>query len=163
DRSMRPKTKSKNSARSRLERAEHDDVDRVAGRDGGVGRDDREPVGEHHRGQDGRALLARQTRAVAVAGRGEGGGQEAASPARGLARGARAGAGSRGGSIVAAPAIRRSAGRRKSSKVTIAETGLPGSPKTGRSPRVPNVIGLPGRIDTCHRWSLAPPRSSASR
>src|SRR5205823_5333176 len=45
----------------------------------------------------------------------------------------------------------------------IADTGFPGSPKTGRSASEPNVIGLPGRIATFHKWSSAPHRTSASR
>ena len=43
-----------------------------------------------------------------------------------------------------APCIAPSAGRAKSMKVTIAETGLPGRPKTSVPPRVPNHVGLPG-------------------
>src|SRR2546426_2985151 len=69
----------------------------------------------------------------------------------------------RGRSTARHPAIFRSAGRTKSSKVTIADTGLPGSPKTGRSSSEPNVIGLPGRIATFHKWSSAPHLTSASR
>jgi len=38
----------------------------------------------------------------------------------------------------------RSIGRTKSSKVTIAETGLPGRPKTGLPPSEPKVIRLAG-------------------
>jgi hypothetical protein len=43
------------------------------------------------------------------------------------------------------------AGLTNSSKVTIAETGLPGSPKNGRPERLANVTGLPGRIETFQR------------
>ena len=38
-------------------------------------------------------------------------------------------------------------------KVTIAETGLPGRPKTSVSPRVPNHVGRPGRSATRQKTS----------
>ncbi len=47
-----------------------------------------------------------------------------------------------------APCMRRRAGRTKRSKVTCAETGLPGSPKTSLSPRRPKTRGAPGLIAT---------------
>ncbi len=63
--------------------------------------------------------------------------------------------------------MRRMAGRTKSSKVTIAETGLPGSAKAARAPlpscgMVENAIGLPGRMSTSQRCCSAPRRASAS-
>src|SRR3989442_14035053 len=54
------------SARSRLERTKDDDVDRLTGGDRRVGRDDGEPVGEHHGAEDRRALVTREASAVAV-------------------------------------------------------------------------------------------------
>ena len=47
-----------------------------------------------------------------------------------------------------APCMRSSAARTKTSKVTWAETGLPGRPKTSLSPRRPNTSGAPGLIAT---------------
>ena len=43
-----------------------------------------------------------------------------------------------------APASRRSAGRANRWKVTIADTGLPGRPKTSLPSRAPNQVGFPG-------------------
>ena len=48
------------------------------------------------------------------------------------------------------------AGRAKSWKVTIADTGFPGSPKTSASSRVPNQVGLPGRSETPQKRSSTP-------
>jgi hypothetical protein len=49
------------------------------------------------------------------------------------------------------PPRRRSAGRTNSSKLTIAETGFPGSPKTGvaESPKTPKASGFAGLMATC--------------
>ncbi len=65
----------------------------------------------------------------------------------------------RGGS--AAPCSASSAGRTKSRKVTSAETGLPGRPKTSESSRVPNHVGLPGCSATRQNVSVTPSVSSA--
>src|SRR5438067_3906089 len=65
--------------------------------------------------------------------------------------------------IARRPCMARSIGRTNSSKVTIAETGLPGRPNTGRPAMEPNVIGFPGRMSTFQRWSSAPALTSASR
>ena len=59
------------------------------------------------------------------------------------------------------------AGRTKSSKVTMAETGLPGNPNTGTAPlsgvgTVAKVMGLPGRMFTSQRCCSAPRAASAS-
>ncbi len=54
-----------------------------------------------------------------------------------------------------------SAGRTSRTKVTIAETGLPGSPKTRVSPRVPNQVGLPGFNATPQNDSSTPSSASA--
>src|SRR3990172_3027144 len=59
------------------------------------------------------------------------------------------------------------AGRTKSSKVTMADTGLPGRPNTGKAPlapagMVPNVPASPGLMLTSHRCCSAPSRPSAA-
>src|SRR5215212_3328726 len=59
------------------------------------------------------------------------------------------------------PAMRRRAGRAKSSKLTIDDTGLPGRPNTGTPPTSPKAKGLAGRTATWnHRMS--PMRSSTT-
>ena len=56
----------------------------------------------------------------------------------------------RGRSSGSAPSIRRSAGRTNTSKLTSADTGLPGRPKTGvlSGPIVPKPCGIPGCMPT---------------
>ena len=53
---------------------------------------------------------------------------------------------SNGSGRAAVPLKISSAGKTKSSNVTIVETGFPGNPKTGLPPHFPNTAGLPGRI-----------------
>ena len=55
----------------------------------------------------------------------------------------------------------RRAGRAKSKKVTIAETGLPGSPRTSTPSRAPNHVGLPGASATRQKRCSTPSRASA--
>ena len=62
--------------------------------------------------------------------------------------------------------MRRSPGRQNSSKLTIDDTGLPGSPNTGtRVPSaramVPNASGLAGLMATCIQ-RMSPMRSSTT-
>ena len=54
------------------------------------------------------------------------------------------------------PWIARSAGAAKRRKVTIAETGLPGSPKTSFASLLPNHVGRPGRSATRQKRSSTP-------
>ena len=56
---------------------------------------------------------------------------------------------------------RRSAGRANRWKVTSADTGLPGRPKTTLGPRVPNQVGLPGFSATRQKSSSTPSSASA--
>ena len=69
----------------------------------------------------------------------------------------------RGRDTFARPCIRRSAGRTKISKVTSADTVLPGSPKIGtrRSPSLssPNARGRPGRMAMAQK-SIVPSSES---
>ena len=60
-----------------------------------------------------------------------------------------------------APSSRRSAGRTNRWKVTIADTGLPGSPKTSAPGAVPNHVGLPGLRRTPQKTSSTPRAASA--
>ncbi len=50
------------------------------------------------------------------------------------------------GSSDAEPSIFFSTGLRNSTAQTSADTGLPGTPRTGRGPIIPNISGLPGLI-----------------
>ena len=65
------------------------------------------------------------------------------------------------GAAGSAPLIAISAGRTSSRKVTIAETGFPGRPKTSVSPWVPNQVGLPGFSATPQKRSSTPSSASA--
>ena len=62
----------------------------------------------------------------------------------------------RTGTVAGSPCIARRAGRTKSSNVTIAEMGFPGSPNTSVGPFVPTASGLPGFIATFQK-SIATP------
>ena len=61
------------------------------------------------------------------------------------------------GRSAGAPSMASSSGRPNSRKLTIAATGLPGRPMTGRPRTQPNMIGLPG-----FSCSLMPPRHPAA-
>ena len=60
-------------------------------------------------------------------------------------------------------AIRRSAGRTKSSKPTSEDTGFPGSPSQGTPPMSPNASGAPGRMRTRSISTLPPICRTTSR
>jgi hypothetical protein len=54
------------------------------------------------------------------------------------------------------PSMRRTTGRANSSKVTIADTGLPGSAIHGVPSSEPKPMGAPGRMRTFQKSSVAP-------
>ena len=55
---------------------------------------------------------------------------------------------SKSGSLADSPSIAAIAGRRNISAEMSAETGLPDMPRTGISPIIPKMTGLPGRMAT---------------
>ncbi len=71
--------------------------------------------------------------------------------------------GSIGAAIRAGALQRPQRGAANSVNVTIADTGLPGSPKTSCSPRDPNQVGLPGCSATPQKCWSTPTVESAGR
>lgn len=61
------------------------------------------------------------------------------------------------------PIILRSAGRTSSSKVIMADTGLPGREKTGFPSFIPKTVGPPGLISTLQNTGVQPAPHRARR
>ena len=111
----------------------------------GVGGHDRQRVGAEHRGEHVRVLVAGRRRVPAVVAQLEAAADRVGAAGRLRVVPRRGSPWTRARAGLGAPASRAIAGRTKSRKVTIAETGLPGSPKTSvPAAATPNQVGLAG-------------------
>ncbi len=126
-----------------------------------LGGHDRESVRAEHRGEHVRVLVARGPGVPAVVAELERAADGVGAPGR-LRRSSSRIADARSTSRPP-PAATRIAGRTKSRKVTIADTGLPGRPKTSVPPgATPNQVGLPGFRATRQKTCSTPSASRAA-